>query len=104
MIIKAKILRAWRISTNDRNFSLSLVNYFQFLLRTSYERLIRRALYKFILPLRISHIPLCSVCRMTCVNRNITIIKIMFISTRYISSREPTNYLSPNVYVIKKEL
>jgi hypothetical protein len=41
---------------------------------------------------------------MTCVNRNITIIKIMFISTRYISSREPTNYLSPNVYVIKKEL
>jgi hypothetical protein len=38
-IIKAQILRAWRISTNDRNFSLSLVNYFQFLLRTSYEKL-----------------------------------------------------------------
>ena len=109
-IIKAQVLRAWRISTNDRNFSLSLVNYFQFLLTTSYEKLIRRALHKFLLPLRISthvwhtHIPLCRGCRMTCANRCISVNKIMFVGSRYLSSREPINCLTPNVYVIKKEL
>jgi hypothetical protein len=64
-IIKAQILRVWRLSTHSRYFSSTVNNYLNHLSYHRYQLRIRRMIFKFLLPVRISthfwstSIPLC---------------------------------------------
>jgi hypothetical protein len=109
-IIKSQILRTWRFSSNDHNFSSKVTTYLQHLMKTPYERSIRRGIFKFLLPVKLSthfwhtNIVLCKTCQTICSSGNISIIKILPIGSRYISTRQPINCMTPNIYIIIKEM
>ena len=106
-IITSQLLRTYRICTDDRQFTQSVNKYLPYLQHSQYHRRLRRHVFKFLLPIKISShkwtttIPLCSQCRHNILINNIKVQKIMVIdSTQYIAIRQPLNCHSPNVYIV----
>jgi hypothetical protein len=108
-IVKSQILRCWRISSHIDNFSKSVNDYLCFLNFTNCHKRIRRAIFQFLLPIKITThkwnttIPLCHSCKIISLQQNIIIVKIMKLGDKYISIKEPCNCQSLCIYILLKQ-
>jgi hypothetical protein len=105
-IIKAQILRVWRLSTHSRYFSSTVNNYLNHLSYHRYQLRIRRMIFKFLLPVRISthfwstSIPLCYSCQQLSSINNTIFVKIMKIENKYVAIKGPVNCHTKDIHVI----
>jgi hypothetical protein len=106
-IILSQILRTWRISSHSKEFSRGINVYLQFLLDSSpYHIKLRRMIFKFLLPIKISthlwsvEIPLCSDCQSILNNEKINITKILHVQGKYLSVKQPINCQTSPIHIV----
>jgi hypothetical protein len=105
-IINSQILRTWRISTNDQYFTQSINTYLPFLQSTSYHRLLRKNVFKFLQPIKVSThkwttiLPICETCNNVIEKLNIYLHKILKVQMRYIATKCPLNCKSQNIHIL----
>jgi hypothetical protein len=93
-IIKSQVLRVYRQTTDSRSFSLAVNKYLGFILSKAHRH-IRKAIFQFLLPLKISthkwtvEIPLCGECKGISNLNGISVVKILKIGTNYVAIKEP---------------
>jgi hypothetical protein len=108
-IVLSQILRTWRISNNNREFSGGVNLYLQHLLNSSssYYKKIRKTIFKFLLPIKQSthlwdtNIPLCTACQYHQKSiKNFSLTKIITVDGKYISIKQPLNCQTTHIYAI----
>jgi hypothetical protein len=107
-IVLSQILRTWRLSNSNKEFSRGINIFLQHLLTLSspYFKKIRNCIFTFLLPIKKSthlwetNIPVCSTCQSYLQTMNISITKCIIVDQKYISIKEPLNCLSKSIYVI----
>lgn len=109
-IIISQILRAWRVSNHTIEFSRSINNFVQYLLSTNYHKKLRTSIFTFLLPLKISsHIwsatfPICSSCENALQFHSISVVKVLNINDKYVSTKQPIKCCSSSIFIIIKQL
>jgi hypothetical protein len=105
-IIRGQFLRTWRLSTDSQHFSRSIITYFRdFPIRRYYLNLMK-GLLKFLQPIQVNRflwstkIPICMGCKSIICMTNVKIKKILQFDGKLISSKEPINCLSENIFLI----
>jgi hypothetical protein len=108
-IIKSQVLRVYRQTTDSRSFSLAVNKYLGFILSKAHRH-IRKAIFQFLLPLKISthkwtvEIPLCGECKGISNLNGISVVKILKIDANYVAIKEPLNCKSKDIhFIIKSE-
>jgi hypothetical protein len=105
-IIISQILRTWRISNHNREFSSCVNHYLQFLQDSAYHQKLRKSIFKFLLPTKIhSHlwsteIPICTLCLSILKELNVRFQKILVINNRVVSIKQPLNCYSSTIYCV----
>ena len=105
-VILSQILRTWRICNDDKKFSYGINYYLKYLEKYQYHKRLRKSIFQFLLPCKISthvwstNILLCKMCRNIIKENNITITKIMNINGNYIASKEPINCSTTSIHII----
>jgi hypothetical protein len=105
-IIISQILRTWRISNHNREFSRCVNYYLQFLQDSAYHKKIRKSIFKFLLPIKIeSHfwnteIPICRLCVSVLKELNCKVHKILVFNGKVLSTKQPLNCHSSSICCI----
>jgi hypothetical protein len=105
-IIKSQVLRIYRQTTDSQSFSSILNKFLSLLLSNAPHKRIRKKIFKFLMPIKISthkwtvKIPLCSRCTNTLSSRNLSIRKILKIDNKYLSVKEPINCSTSPIHLI----
>lgn len=105
-IILSQILRTWRLSNHSVNFSSTVNHYLPHLAGHKYLHRIRKRIFKFLLPVKISthkwavNIPICIFCLQCISQLNISIKKILLINNKIISIKEPVNCHSRSIHLL----
>jgi hypothetical protein len=105
-IILSQILRTWRLSNHSVNFSSTINNYLPYLTGHKYLKRIRKRIFQFLLPVKISthkwavNISICNYCHTCALQCNISITKLLSIDGKIISIKEPVNCHSTSIYLL----
>ena len=105
-IIISQILRTWRNSTDNKKFSRNINYYLSFLQGNQHHRKLRKSIFRFLLPCKIStnywstNITLCPTCCNMTNETQTDVHKIMCINGDYIGSKEPVSCKTTNIYII----
>jgi hypothetical protein len=105
-IILSQILRTWRLSNHAVNFSSTVNHYLPHLTGHKYLERIRRRIFKFLLPVKITthkwavNVPICNFCQYFILQRNISIKKILPMNEKIISIKEPVNCRSRSIHLL----
>jgi hypothetical protein len=108
-IIKSQILRTYRFSNDDHNFTKSINKYLEHLLSNKYHRRLRKSIFQFLLPLKKSthrwstDIPICSSCLNIITINSIVLLKIIKIDKKYLGIKFPINCNSQNISIMYKD-
>jgi hypothetical protein len=108
-IIISQILRAWRISNDYIEFSRSVNIFLQYLLVTNYYKKLRKSVFKFLLPVKISsHVwsstfPMCSLCESILQLHSISVVKVLNINDKYVATKQPIKCCTSSIYIIIKQ-
>lgn len=107
-MVKSQILRTWRFSTSDQQFSKSVNHYLTFLTSQTQHRHIRRQIFKFLHPVKTTthqwttSIPLCEECHRINKAKEIHICKIMKVNQKYFATKMPVNCSTEQIHAIVK--
>jgi hypothetical protein len=105
-IIQSQILRTWRTSTDDEKFSKSVNYYLSFLQGNQHLKKLRKRVFRFLLPCKISthywstSILLCAACNNITNHTHTEVNKIININGKYIATKEPLNCHSQSIYML----
>jgi hypothetical protein len=105
-IIKSQILRTYRISSNDTQFSASILFYLKSLSDHYTHNILKRVIFNYLKPIKIGKsiwtcsIPLCGTCQHISAEMNIQIKKIEKIKSNYLALKSPLNCQTKNIHLI----
>jgi hypothetical protein len=105
-ILKSQVLRVWRICTDDMSFSKLTGEYLSYLERRPYYSKIRKAIFSFLRPVKLSthtwttYIPICSMCSEILNSLAISINKIIPIESGFLAIKNPVNCHSKWIYIL----
>jgi hypothetical protein len=105
-IILSQILRTWRLSNISVNFSTTINHYLPYLAGHKYLKRIRRRIFQFLLPVKISthkwavQVPVCTFCENCILNHKISIKKLLSIDEKVVSIKEPVNCHSTSIHIL----
>jgi hypothetical protein len=105
-IIKAQILRVWRLCNEDLPFSKCISDYLEILLDNRYFQRIRSHILSLLSPIYIrrniwtTNIPLCPQCINKLVENNINIQKYILLDFKLLCPKESLRCISKNVSII----
>jgi len=108
-IVISQILRTWRISNDNQAFSTTINDYLPFISNDSYHRRLKQKILTFLLPVRIKKYLwsiqnlFCDDCQSILNMQNTTITKIISLNGKFLSSKNPINCNTRNVYILVKE-
>jgi hypothetical protein len=101
------VLRVFWQTTDSRSFSVAVNKYLVFLLSKPHRH-VRRTIFNFLLPLKLSthkwtvEIPLCSECKCKSTINGILVKKILKIDANYVAIKEPINCKTKDIHLIIK--
>lgn len=106
-IIFSQILRTWRISSHNKEFTRGINTYLQFLLDSSpYHEKLRKLIFNFLLPIKLSthlwtvDIPLCLDCQSILKVVKINITKILQVHGKYVCIKQPINCQTSPIHIV----
>ena len=110
-IVLSQILRTWRISNNNKEFSNGVNSYLSHLLLSSaplFKR-VRKSIFRFLLPVKLmthywtTNFSLCAACVLNVQLYNLSIEKVFCIDGKYVSVKIPANCKTSPIHVILKK-
>jgi hypothetical protein len=104
--IISQILRTYRLSSNDKEFTRCVNNFLNYLNQSTFTSKFRKSIFRFLSPVKISthswttDIPYCQVCQHILKKVDAIITKVVLVNNKFISIKKPMNCKTLEIHLL----